>query len=69
MNAQTTYLHHSSPPIEGTTSDRGRLAEQLQFSHKPYYSSVRTTAAEGTDISFRTFRRRKFITCGQFKRV
>ena len=50
MNAQTTYLHHSPPPIEGTTSDRGRRAEQLDFSHKPYYSSVRTTAAEGTDM-------------------
>ena len=50
MNAQTTYLHHSPPPLEGTTSSRGRRAEHLQFSHKPYYSSVRTTAAEGTDM-------------------
>ena len=48
MNAQTTYLHHSPPPLEGTTSSRGRRAEQLQFSHNPYYSSVRTTATEGT---------------------
>ena len=46
MNAQTTYLHHSPPPLEGTTSSRGRRAEQLQFSHKPYYRSVRTTAIE-----------------------
>ena len=50
MNAQTTYLHHSPTPLEGTTSDRGRRPEKLQFSHKPYYSSVRTTAAEGADM-------------------
>ena len=50
MNAQATYLHHSPPPIEGTTSSRGRRAEHLQFSHKPYYSSVRTSAAEGADM-------------------
>ena len=50
MNAQTTYLHHLPPSLEGTTSSRGRRAEQLQFSHNPYYSSVRTTAAEGADM-------------------
>ena len=52
MNAQTTYLQHSSPPLEGIVSSRGRRAEQLDFSHKPYYtnSSVRTTAAEGIDM-------------------
>ena len=50
MNAQTTYLHHSTPPLEGTTNSRGRRAEQLQFSHKPYYSSMLTTAAEGADM-------------------
>ena len=53
MNTQTTYLHHSPSPIEGTASSRGRRTEHLQFSHKPYYSSVRTQgvpAAEGTDM-------------------
>ena len=50
MNAQTTYLHHSPPSLEGTTSSRGRRAEHLQFSHKPYYSSMLTTAAEGADM-------------------
>ena len=52
MNAKTTYLHHSPPALECTTSSRGRRAEQLDFSHKPYWtnSSVRTTVAEGTDM-------------------
>ena len=63
MNAQTTYLHHSPPPLEGTVSSRGRRAEQLQFSHKPYYRSVRTTAIE------RGGERHLSHVCGQFKQA
>ena len=60
MNAQTTYLHHSPPQLEGTTSSRGRRAEQLQSSHKPYYRSVLTkvqSIAKRRHVSFRNFRR------------
>ena len=66
MNAQTTYLHHSTPPIEGTTNSIGRRAKQLQISHKPYHSSVRTTAADRRDghVSFRNFRR--YVRVGSF---
>ena len=67
MNAQTTYFHHSPPPLEGTASSRGRSAEQPQFSRKPYYSSVRTTAVERGGGG--GGRRNLSCACGQFKQA